>query len=129
VATTIFLLEKYLSDMCSQYLSTDPKTNFATPTLTPITLKSVYRPHNKVGHFNRFAACISPFPFGQFLQCIIWRDNPEEEIRTYTLDTVTYGTKSAAFLAIRAEQQLALDEETNIILTAKIVRQDLYVDD
>jgi len=38
--------------MCSQYLSTDPKTNFATPTLTPITLKSVYRPHNKVGHFN-----------------------------------------------------------------------------
>jgi len=46
---------------------------FATPTLTDITLKSVYRPHNHIlwsrvyGAFqSRFAACISPFPFGPF---------------------------------------------------------------
>jgi len=32
-----------------QYLSIDPKrSKFATPTLTPITLKSVYRPHNHI---------------------------------------------------------------------------------
>jgi len=53
-----------------QYLSIDPK-KFATPTLTPITPKSVYRPHNHilrsrvgVAFQSRFAACISPFFFG-----------------------------------------------------------------
>jgi len=46
---------------------------FATPTLTPIALKSVYRPSNHIlrsrvgGAFqSRFAACISPLPFAPF---------------------------------------------------------------
>ncbi|XP_064553360.1 uncharacterized protein LOC135438811 isoform X1 [Drosophila montana] len=65
----------------------------------------------------------------QFLQCILWRDHQNESIRTYTLDTVTYGTKPAAFLAIRAMQQLAHDEEPTFPLAAKIVCRDFYVDD
>jgi len=61
------LTEMYWS---RQYLSIDPK-KFGTPTLTRIKLKSVNRPHNHIlrsrvgGAFQlRFAACISPFPFG-----------------------------------------------------------------
>lgn len=45
-----------------------------------------------------------------YLQCIIWRDTPNEPFRIFKLDTVTYGTKPASFLAIRAMQQLAVDE-------------------
>jgi len=50
-----------------------PQKKVATLTLTPITLKSVYLPHNhilrsRVGGAlqSRFATFISPFPFGPF---------------------------------------------------------------
>nr|XP_032289663.1 uncharacterized protein LOC116650307 [Drosophila virilis] len=65
----------------------------------------------------------------QFLKFILWRDHQNESIRTYTLDTVTYGTKPAAFPAIRAMQQLAHNEEPTFPLAAKIVYRDFYVDD
>ncbi|XP_043064522.1 uncharacterized protein LOC122320478 [Drosophila ficusphila] len=60
---------------------------------------------------------------------ILWRDNPNQQVKAYTLDTVTYGTKPAAFLAIRAMQQLSYDEKAEFPLAAKIVRRDFYVDD
>ncbi|XP_036347061.1 uncharacterized protein LOC118756403 isoform X2 [Rhagoletis pomonella] len=63
------------------------------------------------------------------LQCILWRDDPSEEIRIYKLDTVTYGTRPAAFLAIRAMHQLTFDEEEAFPIGAKIIRSDFYVDD
>ncbi|XP_036320543.1 uncharacterized protein LOC118735054 [Rhagoletis pomonella] len=63
------------------------------------------------------------------LQCILWRDDPSEEIRIYKLDTVTYGTRPAAFLAIRAMHQLTFDEEEAFPIGAKIIRRDFYVDD
>lgn len=50
-------------------------------------------------------------------------------MKIYKLNTVTYGTKPAAFLAIRAMHQLAADEEEKYPLGAKIVRRDFYVDD
>ncbi|XP_062557629.1 uncharacterized protein LOC134222497 [Armigeres subalbatus] len=31
------------------------------------------------------------------LQCILWRNSPSENVRTYELNTVTYGTKPAPF--------------------------------
>lgn len=35
----------------------------------------------------------------------LWRDNPQFEMNTYELATLTYGTKSAPYLAIRCLQQ------------------------
>ncbi|KAL7726357.1 hypothetical protein ACLKA6_001574 [Drosophila palustris] len=61
--------------------------------------------------------------------CILWREDPSHELKAYKLDTVTYGTKPAAFLAIRAMHQLAFDEEHDFPIGAKIVRRDFYVDD
>ncbi|XP_075162915.1 uncharacterized protein LOC142235550 [Haematobia irritans] len=62
-----------------------------------------------------------------YLQCILWRNDPQNEIQIYILNTVTYGTKPAAFLAIRAMHQLSIDEEDSFPL--EIVRRDFYVDD
>ncbi|KAH8362459.1 hypothetical protein KR200_006240 [Drosophila serrata] len=73
--------------------------------------------------------CVRVSEPDNLLQCILWRDSPGEEIKIYTLDTVTYGTKPAAFLAIRAMQQLSYDEEKDFPVAAKIVRRDFYVDD
>ncbi|XP_041451798.1 uncharacterized protein LOC121405242 [Drosophila obscura] len=65
----------------------------------------------------------------EYLQCILWREAPTDEIKVYKLETVTYGTKPAAFLAIRAMHQLSYDEEVSFPIGAQVVRRDFYVDD
>lgn len=62
-------------------------------------------------------------------QKILWRDNPNEAVRTYQLKTVTYGTASAPFLAVRCLQQLADDESDTYPLAADAIRNDFYMDD
>ncbi|XP_062703568.1 uncharacterized protein LOC134286023 [Aedes albopictus] len=62
------------------------------------------------------------------LQCILWF-GPDNEIVTYELITVTYGTKSAPFLATRTLKQLAEDERGNFPLAAKAIDEDVYMDD
>lgn len=65
----------------------------------------------------------------QDLQRIIWRKDPSEQIKHYKLKTITYGTASAPFLAIRTLKQLALDEKANYSLGSEILLRDFYVDD
>ncbi|XP_065077563.1 uncharacterized protein LOC135700834 [Ochlerotatus camptorhynchus] len=63
------------------------------------------------------------------LQSILFRFSPDEDVTVYELETVTYGTKPAPFLATRTLQQLAADEETRFPLAAKAIREDVYMDD
>ena len=81
------------------------------------------------GDICKMYRCVRISKPDDFVKCILWRENKDEEIKTYTLNTIIYGTKPAAFLAIRAMHQLAADEETQHPLGAKIIRQDFYVDD
>lgn len=61
------------------------------------------------------------------LQQIIWRCDPSKPLESYTLNTVTYGTASAPFLAVRCLKQLADEcEDTQI---RQIINEDFYVDD
>lgn len=68
-------------------------------------------------------------PEDQRYQQILWRPTPESPITPYKLLTVTYGTASAPFLAMRVLQQLADDEEARFPNAAAIVRNNFYVDD
>ena len=62
-------------------------------------------------------------------QRIVWRFKPNESVQDFRLTTVTYGTASAAYLATRALNQVAIDEG-NIDLEAKRkILNDFYVDD
>ncbi|XP_058817389.1 uncharacterized protein LOC131680696 [Topomyia yanbarensis] len=63
------------------------------------------------------------------LQQIIWRNHPNEELKTYRLNTVTYGTAPAPYLATRVLNQLAEDEANNYPLASPKVKQTFYVDD
>jgi len=63
------------------------------------------------------------------LQRILWRFDPNDEIRPYTLNTVTYGTACAAYLAIKTFKQLAIDESSKFETAANVVLNDFYVDD
>lgn len=81
------------------------------------------------GDICKMYRCVKVFYPDNFLQCILWRDTKDETIKVYKLDTVTYGTKSAAFLAIRAMQQLAKDEKNIYPIGSNIILRDFYVDD
>ena len=61
-------------------------------------------------------------------QRILWR-GPSGSIKTYELNTVTFGLSPAPFLAIRCLHQLANDEMANYPRAAQIIKRDLYVDD
>ncbi|XP_029173951.1 uncharacterized protein LOC114942698 [Nylanderia fulva] len=54
---------------------------------------------------------------------------PATEVKDFRLTTVTYGTTSAPYLAIRTLQQLVLDEGERFPLGASVIRSNIYVDD
>ncbi|XP_055543376.1 uncharacterized protein LOC129728925 [Wyeomyia smithii] len=75
--------------------------------------------------FRKIKVCQEDRP----LQCILWRSSPIHDIDTYELNTVTYGTKPAPFLATRTLKQLAVDEEDNFPFAARAIMEDTYMDD
>lgn len=62
-------------------------------------------------------------------QRILWRDDRSKPLQEIELMTVTYGTAAAPFLATRALNQLAADEEENHPKASKVVLKSVYVDD
>lgn len=62
-------------------------------------------------------------------QRILWRDNPHENCKSYKLLTVTFGTASAPYLAIRTLMQVAEDEHNNYPVGSEVVKNCFYVDD
>ncbi|XP_063618245.1 uncharacterized protein LOC134791133 [Cydia splendana] len=62
-------------------------------------------------------------------QRIVWRDNAENEIKDYKLLTVTFGTASAPYLAVKARNQVACDHREQYPIAAPRVHQEFYMDD
>lgn len=62
-------------------------------------------------------------------QRILWRESSKDPVTEYRLLTVTYGTSSAPFLAVRTLHQLAEDEGKNFPREAEIIKNDIYMDD
>ncbi|XP_036347340.1 uncharacterized protein LOC118756698 [Rhagoletis pomonella] len=61
-------------------------------------------------------------------QCILWRNSPSEPLTTFQLQTVTYGTSCAPFLAVRCLQQLARENMKAYPVGDRITHRDFYVD-
>ncbi len=61
-------------------------------------------------------------------QKIVWRKEPEGELRIYRLLTITYGTTSAPFLATQTLNQLASDYQGDFPEAAERLKRDFYVD-
>ncbi|XP_053685941.1 uncharacterized protein LOC128735484 [Sabethes cyaneus] len=62
-------------------------------------------------------------------QQILWRSSTKDEIGVYQLTTVTYGTASAPFLAVRTLMQICEDEAEQYPLAAEVGKKSVYVDD
>lgn len=62
------------------------------------------------------------------LQRILWRNNQSEPVKSFELNTVTYGTTCAPYLAIRCLRELAA-ETTDLPFAARVIQEDCYMDD
>lgn len=62
-------------------------------------------------------------------QKVLWRFDRSEPVKEYTLNTVTFGTSSAPFQAIRALNHIAEVESVNFPLASNAILTDFYVDD
>ncbi|GBN95285.1 hypothetical protein AVEN_207930-1 [Araneus ventricosus] len=68
-------------------------------------------------------------PSQRYLQRIVWKETNNSPIKIYELNTVTYGTVSAPFLAMRVLKALADAEHQDFPETARITSRDMYMDD
>ena len=68
-------------------------------------------------------------PEDAIYQKIVWREDESSPLQTFRLNTVTYGTACASYLAVRCLKQLAIDEQERFPEAAAILKRDFYMDD
>ncbi|XP_071056121.1 uncharacterized protein [Onthophagus taurus] len=90
-----------------------------------------FREHNYVltGDIAKMYRQVNIIPSQRNLQRIIWRQSPEHDLEHFQLNTVTYGTASASFLAIRSLHQVGINIQNKHPNIAKVIIDDFYVDD
>ncbi|XP_058816784.1 uncharacterized protein LOC131680080 [Topomyia yanbarensis] len=99
------------------------------PTLLSIVLNFRLHRYVMIADIEKMYRQILVHPDDRPLQQILWRQQAWEQIKPYLLNTVTYGTSSAPFLATRTLNQLAEDDGKDFPLAALVVKQGFYVDD
>ncbi|CAK9832817.1 hypothetical protein ANTRET_LOCUS9598 [Anthophora retusa] len=62
-------------------------------------------------------------------QRILWRKNRNETIKAYNLNTITYGTASAPYLATKALRHIGERHQKTHPLASRVIVHDFYVDD
>ncbi|XP_036345643.1 uncharacterized protein LOC118754877, partial [Rhagoletis pomonella] len=68
-------------------------------------------------------------PHDRKFQYILWRSTSDQPLRTFELNTVTYGTATAPYLAIRSMQYLAEQCMDEFKVGAEAIKSSFYVDD
>lgn len=63
------------------------------------------------------------------MQRILWRESPDQPIREYRLNTVTYGTTPASFMATQCLEIVARKIEGQYPEAAQLIREHFYMDD
>jgi Pao retrotransposon peptidase/Putative peptidase (DUF1758) len=105
---------------------------FTGPTVQTDTflLHIDFRMHRYIGKADIAKAyrTVSVNPAQRDLQRILWRDE-SGIVKSYHLNTATYGTKSASFLVTRCIKQLAVDNREKYPAASKDLEDQTYVDD
>jgi hypothetical protein len=68
-------------------------------------------------------------PEDRHLQSILWRESPREEVLEYQLNTLTYGTTPASFIATKCLEVIARELEKDQPTVAAFIRNNFYMDD
>lgn len=88
-----------------------------------------FRQHRFVisGDIEKMYRAIQVTPSQRQLQQIIFRADPKLPLQTYSLNTVTYGTASAPYLATKSLVSLAATASNDVVKSS--IERDFYVDD
>lgn len=62
-------------------------------------------------------------------QKIFWRDNQNDNLKVFTLNTVTYGNASSPYLAVKCLFHLASQNVEVFPNVSNIIKRDFYIDD
>lgn len=95
--------------------------------LFSILIRFIIHPYILSADIEKMYRQVLVTPEQRSLQRILWRSNNKDPINTFELNTFTYGTASAPFLATRCLVELANGIENPEI--AEIIQKDFYVDD
>lgn len=68
-------------------------------------------------------------PKDRRFQLMLWRSDSSQDIKTYCLNTVTFGTKTSSYLAARTLLRVAEDEKEKSPKGYKCITESFYVDD
>ncbi|XP_015111016.1 uncharacterized protein LOC107037141 [Diachasma alloeum] len=93
-----------------------------------LLLRFRLHPYVLTGDIEKMYRQVLVRPEDRQYQRILWRDG-KEPVRTFELNTVTFGLSAAPYLAIRCLHQLAKDEGHRHPGAARVLQSDLYVDD
>nr|CAI5831915.1 unnamed protein product [Callosobruchus analis] len=90
-----------------------------------------FRKHNYalIADCEKMYRQINITPKHRDLQRIVWRTDSTQSLKHFRLNTVTYGTAPAAYLAVRCLQQAALESSDGYPEAANAIISDCYVDD
>jgi len=61
-------------------------------------------------------------------QRILWRTDPQEDIKIFQLKTITYGTVPASFIATGCLHKLAESQDVDPVIS-EVIKRDFYMDD
>ncbi|XP_023947649.2 uncharacterized protein LOC112052703 [Bicyclus anynana] len=88
-----------------------------------------FRQHKYIvtGDIEKMYRAIELNPIQRSLQQIVFRYDSTEPLKTYTLNTLTYGTASAPYLATKCLVSLASSAPNEMV--ARSIQHDFYVDD
>ncbi|XP_040152440.1 uncharacterized protein LOC120894122 [Anopheles arabiensis] len=63
-----------------------------------------------------------------WMQCILWRNDPQQSAQMYLLRTVTYGEASSSYLACRALHEAGQEVRSTYPKIADVIQKSFYVD-
>lgn len=82
-----------------------------------------------VGDVEKMYRMIWIHPSDRDLQRILWRESPGEPFIEFVLNTLTYGTAPASFIAQKCLQTIAESCERQMPDVAKVIKDNVYMDD
>lgn len=99
------------------------------PSLQAILLNFRFHRYVMKADIEKMYRQVLTHPLDRSLLQVVWRKSESEPVKSYQLNTVTYGTSCAPYLATRTLNQLADDDGDMFPLAAPVVKKDFYVDD
>lgn len=90
-----------------------------------------FRQHKTVikGDISKFYRTVEVEPSQRKYQRIFWRESENDPLKTFELNTVTYGESASSFLSTRCLKQLAVENKDKYPESSRIIEQDFFVDD